>query len=186
MQPKRILNFAKNIDNFETVDLNDKEVKKIINDETLNIYNIFSSLYHTTLDNQDINVDNNFSNSLKYSEAKLTNTCLYCAREHEDKNCPFVICKKCGEIGHLNKFCTNSFTLKKSTLCKKCKFSTHSEFDCPAIYRRYKFVRDVKKTCGNCAGDHFCNDCTTSLDISKFSIFSEKYYNFIKKYSRKR
>ncbi|WUR02256.1 TRAMP complex RNA-binding subunit [Vairimorpha necatrix] len=185
MGTKKILDFSKYIDGFEVVNLEDEEVKKLINDDNLNIYNIFSSLYHSKFEKVPEGVN---TEGIKYKVAKCTEACLYCTRDHLASDCPYVICKKCGERGHLSKKCNNKQTESKSTLCKKCAFASHSVFDCPAVYREYKIdkeIEEVKKTCGNCAGEHFVNDCPSSLESSRFSIFDEKYLQHMKN-SRKK
>ncbi|KAK6090868.1 hypothetical protein P3W45_000113 [Vairimorpha bombi] len=193
MSQKRVLDFVETVDSLNVIDLENEEVKKLLPNGTKDIYDIFSSIYHTKLDTVNSYSNPSFSDGTKlnkFVEEEEVFSCVYCGNTHDSSDCTQVICKKCGTQGHTTKRCSNPFNSKKSIRCKKCDFSTHTEFDCPAVYRKYKINRKIDpefliKSCAYCAGPHFSDDCDSSLESNKFSVFSEKYIDHVIKHSKK-
>lgn len=194
MPQKKFLDYVEIVDSVNVIDLGNEDVKKLLPNDTENIYDIFSSIYHTKLDTVNSYNDPSFSDGTKlnkYVEGEELFSCLYCGNSHDSKDCTQVICKKCGIQGHTTKRCGSSFNLKKSIRCKKCDFSTHTEFDCPAVYRNYKLngkidTEKLIKSCAYCAGSHFTDDCVSSLESNRFSVFSEKYIEYLIKHTKKK
>lgn len=85
--------------------------------------------------------------------------------------------------GHTTKRCGSAFNVKKSVRCTNCDYLTHTEFDCPAKYRIYQLNKEIDidkliQSCAYCAGSHFSDDCVTSLESNKFSVFSDRFINY--------
>lgn len=163
----------KTCENFNIIDL----ALPNIDFKCLSKYDILGHIYHSKVENTE-----KYQSSTKYVICDSLETCFFCSGEHAHNKCPNVICKKCGKKGHYFKICTEKNNLKKTILCKKCSYGSHSEFDCPSIFRKYKItkINEIIKTCGRCAGSHFSDDCDQSLEVNRFSIFSEKFIKYIK------
>lgn len=169
----------KNSENISIIDLN----SPIFDVDSLSKYEILSYVYHSKLNSIDKN-----QSSTKYVIYDNLETCIYCSGEHLHYECPTAICKKCGKQGHYYKKCTEKNSTKKTILCRKCNYGSHSEFDCPFIFRKYNInlVKPIIKTCGRCAGSHFSDDCDQSLEVNRFSIFSDKFLKYLNNQVKKK
>lgn len=187
MSKKNLFDYIEVIESVNVIDLENEEVRKILGEDSYNVYDLLSSVYHSKLDAINTVSDLSFSDSTKlnkYVENEEILVCIYCSQSHDTKDCTQVFCKKCGMQGHTTKRCASAFNVKKSVRCTNCDYSTHTEFDCPAKYRIYELNKEIDmdkliKSCAYCAGSHFSDDCVTSLESNKFSVFSDRFINHL-------
>ena len=86
--------------------------------------------------------------------------------DHYETQCPTtMVCAKCGEKGHIAANCTNK--QKKRQYCKRCDTFSHSDYQCPSIWRLYLTnSKDVlvllpATYCYNCGSpNHYGDECT--------------------------
>ncbi|ODN79848.1 hypothetical protein L202_03742 [Cryptococcus amylolentus CBS 6039] len=107
--------------------------------------------------------------------------------EHERRDCPLSkVCYGCGQRGHHKSECPDPATRNKRwTACERCGGSSHTDTNCPTIWRVYTYIRDDERKsvikekekaegwakeamgggpyeawCYNCAREgHFGDDC---------------------------
>lgn len=86
--------------------------------------------------------------------------------DHYETQCPTtIVCARCGERGHIAGNCKSKF--RKKQYCKSCDTFTHSDDNCPSIWRSYLTIPSKTELvlptayCYNCGGDtHYGDECT--------------------------
>ena len=85
---------------------------------------------------------------------------------HSEIDCPNVICRKCGLVGHIRQECPDSLHPKTikitpnsefTIICGNCGIVEHSESKCP--YPALRIVGIVTPRCEFCYGGHNTQDC---------------------------
>ncbi|GEQ68387.1 hypothetical protein JCM33374_g2055 [Metschnikowia sp. JCM 33374] len=102
--------------------------------------------------------------------------------DHYESQCPTtIVCSRCGERGHTWALCTSKS--RKQQYCKSCDVYSHSEDNCPSIWRSYLTITikpDMQlppSYCYNCGDDsHYGDECpeprTSRIPNSSGSAFS--------------
>ncbi|KAJ8143663.1 hypothetical protein OY671_003204 [Metschnikowia pulcherrima] len=102
--------------------------------------------------------------------------------DHYETQCPTtIVCSRCGERGHTWAMCTSK--KRKQQYCKSCDSHTHSDDNCPSIWRSYLTItckagaKLPPSYCYNCGDDfHYGDECpeqrTSRIPNSNGSAFS--------------
>ncbi|OBA19850.1 hypothetical protein METBIDRAFT_32901 [Metschnikowia bicuspidata var. bicuspidata NRRL YB-4993] len=102
--------------------------------------------------------------------------------DHYETHCPTtIVCSRCGDRGHTWATCTSK--TRKQQYCETCDLYSHSNDNCPSIWRSY-LTKAIKPNtqlpptyCYNCGDDmHFGDECpeprTSRIPNSSGSAFS--------------
>lgn len=102
--------------------------------------------------------------------------------DHYETQCPTtIVCSRCGERGHTWATCTSK--TRKQQYCKACDLYSHSDDNCPSIWRSYLTIACKQNAslpasyCYNCGDDsHYGDECpeprTSRIPNSSGSAFS--------------
>ena len=79
---------------------------------------------------------------------------------HSEINCPNVVCRNCGLVGHIRQECPDSLHPKTRNITPSgnCNLVEHSESECP--YPTVRIVGIVTPRCEFCYGGHEMENCS--------------------------
>ena len=77
--------------------------------------------------------------------------CINCQGPHHIKNCPVLVCQKCGEAGHTPQYCP----MDLEEPCGKCQ-GNHHPINCQA-------GEDSSIICHQCQGNHHIKECPSAV-----------------------